>query len=146
MTLAIIVGVGIGIAGAVGMGEARGSGGCDSSVVWRTQRDGTQVCPRTHSFIAGTSWVDPRWTGWGSSVARARGNNLDYPPPAGSDGKSPMTLRLDRPLHCPDGVTIYSWVTGAVHYRGPVPAGFHRVYRFHYRVYCSGATGSGGGG
>jgi len=120
---------------------------CTSKIVWRTQRNGTQICPRFHSRLAGKNWVDLRWTGWGSRVARAHGYTYDYPPPAGSVAEfSPLDVRISDPRNCADGVRIYSRVSGTVHYRGSPPRGSHRISRFHYRIYCGGKTTSGGGG
>lgn len=125
---------------------ARSSRSCGNQVVWRTQRDGTQVCPRTHSILAGTSWIMLRWRGWGSPVARANGYQLDYPPAPGTDGRSPLILRLYKRLDCPDGTRIYSRVSVSVRYRRAILPTGPLLQRSHYRVFCSGLTGSGGGG
>ncbi len=112
-----------------------------SGVVWRTLRDGTQTCPRTHSLIADYGLVRLRWSAWGGADARADGYLMCGG--SGCAGTHPRSVRvkLSRRERCPDGVEIYARYDSWFYAR-------HRrslVGHTGYRIPCDGMTGGGNG-
>jgi hypothetical protein len=71
-------------------------------VVWRSLRNGDQICPRSHILGADLKWTRLRWTAWTNTQASGRGVQV-Y-----NSARNPVRIHLTRPTKCPDGRTIYT--------------------------------------
>jgi hypothetical protein len=87
-----------------------GAAGCQQ-IVWRSLRDGDQVCPTSHSILADVSWIELRWTRWGSTDADGSGVAVHYSTGARIDMRTPIHIRLYRVRACLDGARIYTRIT-----------------------------------
>jgi len=88
--------------------------GCYGNSYWRSERDGDQRCPRTHSMLADVSWWRLRWTTWNRDQARGHGITVHYDcaPRRCRWGKSGrVEIRLFRSRLCPDGSRIYTHIS-----------------------------------
>jgi hypothetical protein len=112
--------------------------------VWRTGRDGTQVCPRTHSLIADRSLTGLRWSSWGVSVARATGYLSCEGSGCQGTRSERVSVELSRVRLCPDQegdrIAIYSRYDLRLH-SGPLSQ-----RHVGYSIACSGMTGGAGNG
>src|SRR5437764_11730231 len=96
------------VVGAAQAGVAGAHASC-SGAVWRTFRDGTQVCPRYHSLISDYALTRLRWRAWNAGEARATGY-VSCVHHSYCRGMRPqrVSIKLSRARVCPDGVQIYS--------------------------------------
>ena len=93
----------------------RGGVNCAGNTYWRTERDGDQRCPWTHSMLADIKYTRLRWSTWDRTEARGQGIGSHYNcTPGGCRWEAipgSITIHLTRTRLCPDGRRIYTRAT-----------------------------------
>src|ERR1700677_2112865 len=75
-------------------------------VYWRTERDGDQRCPSSHSVLAEISYTDLHWTMWTRTQADGYGDVLALdavPGPRPGSTVQAFEIKLTHVRHCSDG-------------------------------------------
>lgn len=80
---------------------------CTHWVVWRTGRNGDQVCPHTHSVAADVRDIHLHWAHWGGPVAIGHGQVVEIAS-GHVNARAATTIRLSRSRRCPGGQRIYT--------------------------------------
>jgi hypothetical protein len=108
------------------------------AATWRTDRDGDQNCPRSHSYLSDWNWTQLSWTVWGKLRAGGRGVAV-HRSGAQVDERDEIRIRLSQPKDCSDGTRIYTRIDVAWYY----PTG---LQHYSWRYYCQPGLTPGGGG
>ena len=109
-------------------------------IYWRTMRDGSQICPRSHSLLADRAFSALRWSSWSSSGARARGYYICTDSACYGQLLAHVLVKLSKVHRCPDGVRIFTRFDAYFSPRAP-ETGAH----WGWRIACNGTAGGGGG-
>jgi hypothetical protein len=142
----------IAVTAAAGTAMASAGGAADRAtrncthVLWRTLRDGSQVCPRSHSLEADRELIHLAWASWGGSEARASGEYA-CDGSACEFGPQPVSVLLSHPIRCPGDIRIYS--EEAIVFSKPgsrsAPWPQSEFIDASWRIPCKGTSGGAGG-